>query len=52
MALQPDGKIVVAVKSINFLLMRFNADGSFDDGSPADTTPANLATTSFTPVRK
>ena len=42
--LQPDGKIVVAGStgaSADFALARYNNDGSLDDGSPSDTTPAD-----------
>jgi uncharacterized delta-60 repeat protein len=41
-ALQGDGKIVAGGTSeAGFLLARYNADGSPDDGSAADTTPAD-----------
>jgi uncharacterized delta-60 repeat protein len=46
-AIQPDGKIVVGgytsvVDSpTNLLVARFNTDGSLDDGSATDTTPAD-----------
>ena len=43
--IQPDGKIVVAGQatfsdlSILFAVLRYNEDGSHDDGGPLDTTP-------------
>ena len=45
-AVQPDGKIVVAgysnrPGSYDFAVVRLNADGSPDDGSPLDTTPGD-----------
>ena len=46
-ALQPDGKIVVGGHSgrpgtpHDFAVVRYNADGSLDDGSPTDTTPGD-----------
>jgi uncharacterized delta-60 repeat protein len=46
LALQPDGKIVVAGFSdrpgtYDFAVVRYNADGSLDDGSPRDSTPGD-----------
>ena len=52
-ALQPDGKILVGGHSgppssasqkdppYDFALVRYNADGTLDDGSPSDTTPGD-----------
>jgi uncharacterized delta-60 repeat protein len=46
-ALQPDGKIVVGGHSgrpgtpHDFAVVRYNADGTLDDGSPSDTTPSD-----------
>ena len=45
--LQPDGKILVGGHSgrpgtpHDFAVVRYNADGSLDDGSPSDTTPGD-----------
>jgi uncharacterized delta-60 repeat protein len=46
MALQADGRIVVAGFSwirtnFDFVLARYNSDGSLDDGSATDTTPGD-----------
>jgi len=46
MAIQADGKIVVAGSTVgstdnDFLLVRYNADGSLDDGTAADSTPGD-----------
>lgn len=44
-ALQPDGKLLVAGYASSshgfdyFVVARYNADGSLDDGSPSDSTP-------------
>ena len=45
-AVQADGKLVVAGYSKNgsptdFAVVRYNADGSLDDGGPSDTTPTD-----------
>jgi uncharacterized delta-60 repeat protein len=52
-ALQPDGKILVGGHSgppssaslknppYDFAVVRYNADGTLDDGTPADTTPGD-----------
>lgn len=46
LAVQPDGKILVAgqalsVGGLDFALSRLNPDGSLDDGGAADTTPGD-----------
>ena len=46
-ALQSDGKIVVVGLAIlfarrDFAIARYNTDGSLDDGSPSDSTPADI----------
>ncbi|MHC4177104.1 MAG: hypothetical protein ACYSWU_06340, partial [Planctomycetota bacterium] len=46
-AIQPDGKIVAAgpassaTTGMDFALVRYNVDGSLDDGGPNDTTPGD-----------
>src|SRR5262245_46841521 len=47
-ALQADGKIVAAGTGLvqpntdtGFLVVRYNTDGSLDDGSPSDSTPGD-----------
>lgn len=45
-AIQPDGKIVVAGAvsnggNIDFMVARFNRDGSLDDGTSTDSTPGD-----------
>lgn len=45
--IQPDGKIVVGshyqspTTGSDFILVRYNTDGSMDDGSPTDSTPGD-----------
>ncbi|NUQ63012.1 MAG: hypothetical protein HUU20_11010 [Pirellulales bacterium] len=58
-AMQSDGKIVVsgwltgAVTGNDFAVLRYNTDGSLDDGTPSDTTPGDafdtggIASTNF-----
>jgi uncharacterized delta-60 repeat protein len=52
-AVQPDGKILLAAGAADFSVARYNTDGSPDDGSANDSTPADsfgndgIATTDF-----
>lgn len=53
MAIQPDGKIVVAGSNgpssgrQDFALVRYNADGTLDDGSASDATPGDKFASPF-----
>jgi uncharacterized delta-60 repeat protein len=38
---QPDGKFIVVGSYDNIILVRFNADGTLDDGTPNDSTPGD-----------
>lgn len=40
-ALQSDGRIVVAVRGTDFTVARFNTNGSLDDGTGSDSTPGD-----------
>ncbi|HEX8137182.1 MAG TPA: delta-60 repeat domain-containing protein, partial [Pyrinomonadaceae bacterium] len=46
-AVQPDGRIVVAgTNGTDFILARYNTNGSLDDGTGTDTTPGDFFGTS------